>query len=149
LEVKPVNSTSFRIRRVLNASRDRVWHALTDPKELAKWYAPGTMTATIHRFDARSGGSFELDMTETNGTPHRAYGKFLEVVPGRLLVHTWQWKDFPLDTGESVVTIELRDVPGGTEVTLTHEKLANEGSVKAHIEGWTGCLEKLGNILEG
>jgi len=120
---------------------------LTDPKEIAKWYAPGTMTTTIHRFDARQGGSFELDMTEANGTPHGAYGKFLEVIPGRRLVQTWRWKDFPIDAGESLLTIELRDVTGGTELVLTHEKLANEESSRAHTEGWTSCLEKLGTIL--
>jgi uncharacterized protein YndB with AHSA1/START domain len=132
---------------VYKASRDKVWRALTDPKEIAKWYAPGTMTTTIHRFDARTGGSFELDMIEANGTPHRVYGKFIEVLPGHRLVQTWNWEDFPIDKGESLITIELHDVPGGTELTLTHEKLTNAASVKAHIEGWTDGLEKLGRIL--
>jgi uncharacterized protein YndB with AHSA1/START domain len=147
LEPHLASSTSVRITRVYKTSRDKVWRALTDPKKLAKWYSPGTMTATILIFDARQGGLFELDMIEANGVPHRISGKFLEVLPERRLVQTWRWTDFPIDSGESLLTIELRDVLNGTELTLTHEKLANAESVNAHTEGWTSCLEKLGRIL--
>jgi uncharacterized protein YndB with AHSA1/START domain len=86
-------------------------------------------------------------MGETDGTKHHAYGTFLEVVPGRRLVQTWRWRDFPIDRGESRLVLEFRDVPGGTEVTLIHEKLADDVSVQAHTQGWVGCLDNLQRIL--
>ena len=147
MEPQHVSPTSLRITRIYKASRDRVWKAITDPREIAKWYAPEPLTATVHTFDARPGGSFEVDLGETNGIPNRAYGKFIEVLPGLRLVQTWRWRNFPVDTEESRLIVELRDVPNGTEVTLTHERLANKESVQAHTGGWTSCLEKLGRTL--
>jgi uncharacterized protein YndB with AHSA1/START domain len=105
------------------------------------------MTATIHKFDVQPEGSFELDMTGPDGIPHGAFGKFVEVVPGHRIVQTWRWKDFPIDSGESRLTIELREVSGGTELILTLERLADTTSVKEHTKGWTSSLEQLGKIL--
>lgn len=105
------------------------------------------MAAIIHEFDVRVGGSFELDMTGPDGVPHGAFGKFVEIVPGRRLVQTWRWKDFPIDSGESRLSIELREVSEGTELILTQERLADATSVAEHTKGWTSSLEQLGKTL--
>jgi len=43
----------------------------------------------------------------------------------------------------SVVTIELRAVGSGTELTLRHEQFANTEARDHHQQGWTGCLARL------
>jgi hypothetical protein len=45
-----------------------------------------------------------------------------------------------------LVTVELRTAGQGTELTLTHERLPDEGSRDRHEAGWKGCLTRLAQI---
>jgi len=47
------------------------------------------------------------------------------------------------------VTVALKDVEGGTELTLTHERFASEELRDRQESGWTSILSKLGNLVEG
>jgi uncharacterized protein YndB with AHSA1/START domain len=75
---------------------------------------------------------------EASGT---VTGKYVRIVPGELLVFTWSWEGDP--SPETVVTVELADADGGTEVTVTHDRFSSAQSRNKHEYGWTGCLEKL------
>jgi uncharacterized protein YndB with AHSA1/START domain len=44
--------------RVIAASPDRIYTALTDPDALTAWLPPDGMSGTFERFDARPGGSY-------------------------------------------------------------------------------------------
>ena len=58
------------------------------------------------------------------------------------------WKNIcPLDE-ESLVTIELRDVDGGTEMKLTHERFLTPESRDRHYKGWSNLVPKLGDFIE-
>jgi len=50
---------------------------------------------------------------------------------------------------ESLVTVEFRAVPEGTELTFTHDRQTDLEAVKGTSEGWTGFLEMLENYLVG
>jgi hypothetical protein len=45
-----------------------------------------------------------------------------------------------------VVTIELRELENGTDLTLTHRRLP-AGRVEAHRKGWTDIVRKLSEAL--
>jgi len=47
----------------------------------------------------------------------------------------------------SIVTVELSDVAGGTELRLLHEQLPSEESRDNHNDGWNSLLTKLGKFL--
>ena len=67
-----------------------------------------------------------------------------ELQPGKKIVFTWQWQDD--ETWEnhfSVVTVELDDADGGTELRLKHQQLPNEESRDGHNRGWNSALDKL------
>jgi uncharacterized protein YndB with AHSA1/START domain len=72
------------------------------------------------------------------------------VQPGKRIVFTWQWQDDE-DWKEcvSVVSVELSDGDGGTEVRLIHEQLPSAESRDRHNEGWNSVLEKLETFLTG
>ena len=139
--------TSLQVRRVINAPREKVFQAFTDPALIGRWYHPGPMRTEVRKWDATQGGTFDIAMIADEGEmagTHEAHGTFQAVEAGRKLVHTWSWKsDDPNMNGESVVTVELKDADGGTEVILTHERLPNKESVESHTHGWVGCLENL------
>jgi hypothetical protein len=47
------------------------------------------------------------------------------------------------------VTVLFRDVEGGTEVTLIHEKFASAEPMAGYQQGWTDSLSKLASFCEG
>ena len=70
----------------------------------------------------------------------------MKVEPHDLLVFTWSGDWNPAE--ETLVTVALRDVEGGTEIKLSHERFATAASHAAHEQGWTGPLDKLARFAE-
>ena len=46
------------VSRVLDASPERVWRAMTEPQALAHWWGPRGCTATVQKIDLRPGGEW-------------------------------------------------------------------------------------------
>ncbi len=117
---------SLEIKRVIKAPRDRVYAAWTDPAQLREW------------------GKFRWELTNCDGEEMTMRGEYRELQPGKKIVFTWQWEDDEdWKQRDSVVTVELSDCDGGTEVRLTHEQLPSEESRDRHTEGWKSVLNKL------
>ena len=71
-------------------------------------------------------------------------GEYRELQPDKKIVFTWQWEDDEdWEKHVSIVTVELEDAGGGTELRLTHEKLPNIESRDGHMLGWNSALDKL------
>ena len=72
------------------------------------------------------------------------FGEYRELVPGRKIVFTWKFEDDEdWKNHTSVVTVELSDRDGGTELRLIHEQLPSEQSRNGHNDGWNSALDKL------
>ncbi len=50
--------------------------------------------------------------------------------------------------GETLVTVEFRDLGASTEVVLTHELFPTDKTRDAHNQGWNGCLDRLVKVLQ-
>jgi uncharacterized protein YndB with AHSA1/START domain len=137
----PVTSLhSLTLVRTLNASRERVFAAWTDPAQIAQWFAPASGFTTTATNDLRRGGSYTISMHNPNGVRHAATGKYLEIVPPERLVFTWSSQENPAIATDTLVTVLLRDLGGKTELTLVHTQLPTAESAQRHEAGWTGCL---------
>ena len=126
---------------------EKVWRAWTDPQALKRWWGPGgAEPVAVADLDLRKGGGFRIVFGGAQGTDHEVQGRYREVVPNRKLVFTWTW---PRTTPEreSVVTIELKKVPRGTELVFRHEQLFDEAVRDGHRRGWTESLVKLERLL--
>jgi len=146
------------ITRILNASRERVFAAWTDPTQMHQWFAPSsafdvTFDVTIEA-GTHLGSSYKLQMFNRKaGTTHTAVGKYIEFVPPEKLVFTWdrhigacnQDTDPAEDT---IVSVELRDLGGKTELTLTHALVSDAASRASHTQGWTGCINRLAHLFD-
>lgn len=140
------------LKRVIGASRARVFAAWTDSKLMAKWLAPGVAEVVEAVADVRVGGTYRLRMKgEMLGNRYdvTVAGVYREVVSDEKLSFTWVYEDEPHRSavGDSIVTVTLTSVAGGTEVTLVHEKIASSERRAGHMWGWTNCLEKLETLL--
>ena len=142
--MKTEEKTKLEIRRVINAPRDRVYAAWTDVEQLKQWFGPEKVRTRNLIADARVGGEFRWDLTNSEGEEMTMRGEFRELQPGKKIVFSWQWlDDEDWENHISVVTVELSDRDGGTELRLIHEQLPNEQSRDGHNGGWNSALDKL------
>lgn len=132
---------SLTMVRRIKAAPAAVFEAWTRPEILARWWGPRHTMVQDAEVDARVGGRFRVTLVEDNGARHTVSGAYAEVVPAQRLVFSWAWEA----TAELVsrVTVTFRAVPDGTELTLTHDRFANEGTATRHRRGWTESLERL------
>jgi uncharacterized protein YndB with AHSA1/START domain len=147
--MKPGENIRLEIKRVIKAPPDKVYAAWTDPPQLREWFGPENVRTRDLVADVRVGGRFRWNCTDPEGNEATITGEYRELQPGRRIVFTWKhegnedWKN-----SNSIVTVELFNREGGTEVHLTHEKLPTEASRDDHEQGWNSalaCLEKFLN----
>lgn len=93
------------ISRVIQAPRDLVWQAFTDPERLSHWWGPFGFSLETEAFELRSGGTWRHVMRGPDGTGYPNRIRFHEVVAPERLTYAH-------DTGKE-------DDPEGFETTLT------------------------------
>jgi len=93
--------------------------------------------------ELRVGGRFRVRFRVLDGSEHESSGEYLEVERPHRLAMSWRWVGGEEDPGESLVEIDLRAIPEGTELTFTHSRLHDEATRRGHEEGWSGALDKL------
>jgi uncharacterized protein YndB with AHSA1/START domain len=135
---------SVEIKRFVKAPRDRVYAAWTDPAQLKKWFGPENVQTREIVAEARVGGTFRWDLIDSDGDELTMRGEFRELKSNEKVVFTWQWQDDEdWENHISIVTVDLKDAAGGTELRLMHEQLPNEDSRDGHNRGWNSALDKL------
>src|SRR5204863_9330095 len=133
---------SLEIKSLIKAPRERVYAAWTDAAQMKQWFGPENVQTRELIADARVGGTFRWDLTNSEGEEMTMRGEYRELQPGKKIVFTWQWQDDE-DWREhvSVVTVELTDHGADTEVRLIHEQLPSTESRDRHSEGWNSVLD--------
>ena len=148
MKKETAEKTSLEIKRFIKASAARVYDAWTDVAQLRQWFGPENVRTRNLTADVRVGGRYRWDLTSPEGEEMSAFGEYKELVPGSRIVFTWQWDDDEAWANRtSVVTIELFEQGGGTELCLRHEQLPSEESRDRHNEGWNSLLDGLEQFL--
>jgi uncharacterized protein YndB with AHSA1/START domain len=130
-------------RRTIKAPPKTVFDAWLDPAMMSKFMSPRPdMHVREARCDARVGGRFFVMMVGDRDLPHE--GTYREITPHSRLVFTWE---APWSAPGTYVDITFTPVPEGTEVVLTHVKFLSEESRDNHMQGWTGILGKLSDLV--
>lgn len=145
------SDTSLVLTRIIEAPREKVFAAWTDPAQVSRWMGPGTITAEVQALDLRAGGAYRIVMHGIPaGNAHIVTGVYRAVEPPARLVYTWAWEqDAATHTAghETVVTVTFRALGNRTELTLRHERFDTATSRDSHGQGWTGCFDKLDRYL--
>jgi uncharacterized protein YndB with AHSA1/START domain len=143
---QPNPDTSLTIRRTIPARPERVFRAWTDPAALRRWSCPVGFTVASAEVDLRVGGAYRVAMLPPDQSEASvAYGTYREIDPPRRLVYTWQWEHGEM--GETLVTVEFRDLGSETEVVLVHELFPAADVRDLHNQGWVSCLDHLEQAL--
>ncbi|HEX9208124.1 MAG TPA: SRPBCC family protein [Steroidobacteraceae bacterium] len=141
-------SHTIRLHRVLRAPADRIYRAFLDPDAMVKWLPPHGFTGRVHHLDAKVGGTYRMSFTNLGtGHGHTFGGTYLELVPGERIRHTDAFDDANLP-GEMQVTVELRTVSCGTEVSIVQEGVPAVIPAEACYLGWQESLALLAQLVE-
>jgi uncharacterized protein YndB with AHSA1/START domain len=139
---------TVRLLRVLKAPPQRVYRAFVEPAAMARWLPPYGFTAQVHEMDARVGGRHRMSFTQfASGQSHAFGGEYLELVPGERLRYTDRFDD-PGLPGEIQVTVTLRPVVCGTELSIVQEGIPAVIPVEMCHLGWQESLEQLARLVE-
>ncbi len=135
----------FVIERIFDAPAEMIWKALTDKKEMKKWYFD------IASFKPEVGFEF----TFNGGSENQMYVHLCvvkEAIPNKKLSYAWRYKDYP---GISLVTFELIPKGDKTKLKLTHEGLESFPQTSPYFartsfeKGWTYIItESLQKYLQ-
>ncbi len=136
------------LHRVLRTTPAKAYKAFIDPDAMVKWNPPHGFTGKVQHMDARVGGSYKMSFTNfSSGTEHSFGGTFVEMIPGERLVYSDKFDNASLP-GEMKVTITLKAVTVGTELTITQEGLPDAIPVEACYLGWQESLNLLALLIE-
>ena len=131
--IEQVNDSRWRLRftRTLVHPQTKVWRAVTEPEQLARWF-PTTI-------DGERAAGAPLRFTFPNDMAEPFDGEMLAYEPESAIEFRW---------GPDLVRIELRAVGEGTELTLL-DTLEERGKAARDGAGWHTCLDALEAALAG
>jgi uncharacterized protein YndB with AHSA1/START domain len=145
----PTSDTELVLTRLIDAPREKLFRAWTEPELMKQWFTPRPWTTPVIETDVRPGGSSYIVMRGPDGNEFPNRGVYLEVVKNERLVFTdaytkaWEPSEKPFFTG--IITFE--DEGGKTRYTArarhwtvadreAHEKMGFH-------EGWGKCADQL------
>ena len=141
-------TNTVRFHRVLRAPPERVYRAFLTADAMAKWIPPHGFTATVHHMEAKVGGTFRMSFTNfTTGQSPSFGGEYHELVPNELIRYTDRFDD-PNLPGVMQVTVGLKAVSCGTELTVVQEGIPDVITVEMCYLGWQESLVLLAQLVE-
>jgi uncharacterized protein YndB with AHSA1/START domain len=146
----PASDRELILTRILNAPRENVYRAWTDPETMKQWFAPKPWTTPLVQTDVRVGGASLIVMRGPDGNEFPNRGVYLEVVLNERLVFTdaytkaWEPSEKPFMT----VVLTFEDAGGGkTKYTarVRHWTVADRDAHEkmGFHQGWGQCADQL------
>ena len=95
--------------RELDAPRDLVYRAFTEPDLLVRWLGPRRYTMTIERFDLRDGGTWRYVHADEAGNAFGFHGVFHGIASPECIVQTFEFEGAPGHVSMDTVMFEEHD----------------------------------------
>ncbi len=149
METKSVDTDLLVVTRRYPATPEQVFKALTTKEAIEQWFGPNDeMTVTLTDFDPSVGGKYRIHMRHQFGNEHVVGGIFKEIDSPNRLVYSFTWEDETMaGIGTSEVAYDLKEIDGGTELTLTQSGLPGKEAIDGHRMGWNGGLWRLERLF--
>ena len=144
-EQSTMREHTMTIERVLDAPRELVWRAFTDPDEVTKWWGPEHFTTPreLIEFDLRPGGACRLMMIGPDGQKYPNDGHFGVVEPPERYSFAGEVPDNPMmKSAETTVEFVALDETR-TKVIVSSRMICTEELIPMANAGWSSQLDKL------
>lgn len=153
MSVDSIKDRELVLTRIIDAPREKVYKAWTDPALLKQWFAPLPFTTPVAETDVRPGGSNLIVMRDPDGNEYPNRGVYLEVIEDRKLVitdaytHAWE----PSEKAFMTLILTFEDEGGKTRYTArvlhwTAEDREAHEKMGFH-EGWGQCADQLAALV--
>ena len=139
---------SVRLHRVLRSKPEKVYRAFLEASAMTKWLPPYGFTCHVHHMEARVGGTFRMSFHNfSTGNAHAFSGEYIELIPYELIRYTDKFDD-PNLPGVLEVTVSLKPVLCGTELSITQSGIPDVIPLEMCYLGWQESLTQLATLVE-
>ena len=143
-----MSTNTVHLHRVLTAKPEKIYRAFLDRDAMAKWLPPNGYTCSVHHMDAKVGGTYKMSFTNFTTQKSMSFGgEYRDLVENERLRYTDNFDD-PNLSGEIQVTVTLKNVSLGTEMTIVQEGLPTVIPLEACYVGWQQSLNNLAKLVE-
>ena len=143
-----MSTNTVNLLRVLAAQPEKIYRAFLEPDAMAKWLPPNGFTCRVHHMQAKVGGTYKMSFTNFTTEKTISFGgEYRELVENERLRYTDNFDD-PNLPGEIQVTVDLKKVSLGTEMTIVQEGLPTVIPLEACYVGWQQSLNNLAKLVE-
>jgi uncharacterized protein YndB with AHSA1/START domain len=135
---------------VLDAPRDLVFRAYTDPKLFAQWWGPSRYENRIEKFDIRPGGEWRVVQRGSDGSEHAFRGVTHDVTPSERICQTFEYE--PMAGHVALQTATFEELGNKTRVTaqiVFQSVMDRDGMVASGMQsGADESMERLQELLD-
>jgi uncharacterized protein YndB with AHSA1/START domain len=138
------------LERVLDAPREKVYRAWTEPELLKQWFAPLPYTTPAAEMDVRPGGGNRIVMRGPDGNEMEMFGVYLEVIPNEKIVSTDAYSSGWVPSAHPFMTMILtfEDAGAGKTKYTARVRHWSEADLERHEmmgfhTGWGQCATQL------
>jgi uncharacterized protein YndB with AHSA1/START domain len=135
---------------VLDAPRELVYRAYTEPKLFARWWGPRQYENRIEKFDIRRGGEWRVVQEGADGGEHPFRGVTHDAVAPERICQTFEYE--PVAGHVALQTATFEDLGGKTKITaqiVFQSVMDRDGMVAAGMQsGADESTERLAELLE-
>jgi uncharacterized protein YndB with AHSA1/START domain len=138
------------LTRLIDAPREKLFRAWTEPELLKQWFAPLPFTTPVAEIDLRPGGANRIVMRDAQGNEYPNHGVYLDIVKNERIVFTdaytkaWEPSENPFmtvivtfeDAGDGKTNYTARALHWTAADRETHEKMGFH-------QGWGQCTDQL------
>jgi len=143
-----MSDRTVRLHRVLRCPPQKIYRAFTEADAMARWLPPYGFVCQVHQMDARVGGNFRMSFINFgSGNGHSFGGEYLELVPEQRIRYTDRFDD-PNLPGTIEVTVTLKPVVCGTELSVTQTGIPEVIPLEMCYLGWQESLAQLATLVE-
>lgn len=147
-----------RAERLIDASPEVIFKALSEAEAIAAWRAPEGMYGEVHRFDFRPGGEYHMTLhyeAAGGGVGKSAQqedsfeGRFTAIEEDRRIVEEVRFHSpDPAFASPMIVETVLEACPGGTRVSMSFHNVSDAISAEDHQVGIASALQNLARFVE-
>lgn len=129
------------VETVVNADRERVWHAWNNPSDIEQWNAASDdWHTTRSSVDLREGGTFTSRMEAKDGSAGFDFeGTYTRIVPRERI-------EYRMSDGREV-SVEFIDEDDGVRVRNTFDA-ETENPPEMQRQGWQAIVDSFGRYVE-
>jgi uncharacterized protein YndB with AHSA1/START domain len=141
------------ITREVNAPREQVYKAFTDPKLYTQWIGPREIKTTIETFEPKPGGKFRYIQRDKSGHQFAFHGVYHDLKAPEMIIETFEYEGHPEKGHPMLEKVNFESLPGNrtkiVEKTVFLSVEDRDGMMRADMtKGINESYERLDELLE-